>query len=209
MNSDQTQPVPQVLCRHSTLADPKSLVPRGDNPNQHDERQLEIIQKILIHQGWRAPIVVSKKSGKVVCGHGRLMAALAMNLLEVPVDEQEFASEEDEIAHMIADNRLASMAELDYEKVGDLLRELDASEVDLDLTCFADWEREPLLNAIWEAPEEKSDRDIPQNNSITLTTEQRAVFEQAASRLRDNEDDTEMSDGRCVELICADFLAGE
>jgi len=126
----------------------------------------------------------------------------------VPIDKQDFKSDDDEKAHMIADNRLAAMAELDYEKVGNLLRELDASEVDLDITAFADWEREPLLNAIWEAPEEKSDRDVPQNNSITLTTEQREVFEQAASRLRDDEDDSEMSDGRCLELICADFLSG-
>ncbi|MAF44265.1 MAG: hypothetical protein CMI54_08925 [Parcubacteria group bacterium] len=204
MNSDQT---PQINCRHSSLTDPKTLSPREDNPNQHDERQLEVIQKILLHQGWRSPIVVSANSGKVVCGHGRLAAALAMNLAEVPVDEQNFESEEDEIAHMIADNRLASMAELDYEKVGDLLRELDASQVDLDMTAFAEWEREPLLNALWEPPDEVSDRDIPQNNSITLTTEQREVFERAASKLRDDEDDSEMSDGRCVELICADFMA--
>jgi hypothetical protein len=137
------------------------------------------------------------------------MAAIALELEEIPVDEQEFASEQDEISHMIADNRLASMAELDYEKVGDLLRELDASKVDLDLTCFAEWEREPLLTATWEPPEEKTDSDIAKNNSITLTVDQRKIFEQSASRIRDNEDDSEMSDGRCVELICADFLAGQ
>jgi len=213
MTSEIKNTTPKILCRHSFLADPEKLEPRDDNPNQHDETQLELIQKILMHQGWRAPIVISKNSGKVVCGHGRLLAAIAMKLTEIPVDEQEFDSEEDEISHMIADNRLASMAELDYEKVGDLLRELDASKVDLDLTCFAEWEREPLLTATWEAPEEKTDSSLAQNNSITLTTEQRAIFNQAALRLRNglqqNEDDFEVTDGRCVELICADFLAGE
>lgn len=198
----------EIRCQYSDLADPTSLIPREDNPNNHDSKQLEAMQKILSHQGWRAPIVISNQSGKVVCGHGRLSAALALELPEVPIDKQDFKSDDDEKAHMIADNRLAAMAELDYEKVGNLLRELDASEVDLDITAFADWEREPLLNAIWEAPEEKSDRDVPQNNSITLTTEQREVFEQASSRLRDDEDDSEMSDGRCLELICADFLSG-
>lgn len=205
MNSDQKL---EIRCEYSKLADPATLSPREDNPNNHDANQLEAMKKILSHQGWRAPIVVSNQSGKVVCGHGRLQAAIALGLEQVPVDEQDFASEDDEKAHMIADNRLASMAELDYEKVGDLLRELDASEVDLDITAFADWEREPLLTAVWEPPEEKSDRDVPQNNSITLTTEQREVFDRAARTLRDDQDDSEMSDGRCVELICADYLAG-
>jgi len=204
MNSDQN---PEVNCQHSYLADPKTLSPRENNPNSHDDRQLEVIAKILRHQGWRSPIVVSKNSGLVVCGHGRLAAALSMELEKVPVDEQEFENEADEMAHLIADNRLASMAELDYEKVGDLLRELDDSAIDLDLTAFAEWEREPLLTALWEPPDEVSDRDVPQNNSITLTTEQREVFERAAEKIRADEDDSEMSDGRCVELICAEFAS--
>lgn len=202
-----TTEIPEIKCRHTQLADPVSLVPRPDNPNEHDERQLELIQKILLHQGWRAPIVVSKNSGFVVCGHGRLTAALAMNLPEVPVDEQEFENEADEYAHMIADNRLASMAELNYEKIGDILRDLDGKDIDLDVTGFLDWEREPLLTAIWEPPDEVSDRDVPQNNSITLTTEQREVFERAKLQVRKDIDD--VSDGRVVELVCADFLAGE
>lgn len=200
---------PEINCEYSELVKPSDLKPRDDNPNNHDARQLEAIQKILMHQGWRSPIVISNQSGRVVCGHGRLAASLALNLEKVPIDNQDFASEEDEKAHMIADNRLAAMAELDYEKVGDLLRELDSASVDLDLTAFAEWEREPLLTAVWEAPEEKSDRDVPQNNSVTLTTEQREVFEQAARKAREAADDPEMSDGRCVELICADYLAGE
>lgn len=198
---------PLIKCRHSKLVDPAILLPRKDNPNEHDERQLELIEKILRHQGWRAPIVVSKNSGFVVCGHGRLAAALAMKLTEVPVDEQEFENEADEYAHMIADNRLASMAELNYERVGDILRDLEGKEIDLDLTAFLDWEREPLLTAIWEAPDEVSDRDVPQNNSITLTTEQREIFEQAKLKVRKEVDD--VSDGRVVELVCADYLAGE
>jgi len=208
MTSEIKNYTPKILCRYSFLSDPKKLVPRADNPNQHDEAQLEMIKKVLLHQGWRAPIVISKNSGKVVCGHGRLMAAIALELDEIPVDEQDFDSEEDEISHMIADNRLASMAELDCVKVGDLLRELDASKVDLDLTCFAEWEREPLLDGTWEPPDKKKDGDPPKTNSLTLTAEQRAIFEQTASKIRDDEDDSGISDGRCVELICADFLAG-
>jgi DNA modification methylase len=93
------------------------------------------LAKIIRHQGWRSPIVVSKRSGFVVAGHGRLQAAQLLQVEKVPVDYQDFANEAEEYAHLVADNRIAELAEIDEKELAGLLKELDG-KIDLDLTGF-------------------------------------------------------------------------
>lgn len=89
MNSSNDPPIP-VQCAYSELREPSSLVPHPKNPNGHPEEQIRLLAKIIRHQGWRNPIVVSARSGFVVAGHGRLEAALLLGAVDVPVDVQEF-----------------------------------------------------------------------------------------------------------------------
>ena len=83
------------------------------NPNQHPDEQIELLAKIIERQGWRAPVTVSTRSGLVVRGHGRLMAAKLIGLGSVPVDYQHYDSEEEELADLVADNRLSELAQVD------------------------------------------------------------------------------------------------
>src|SRR5690606_246947 len=98
--------------------------------------QVALLAKVIRHQGWRAPIVVSTRSGFIVTGHGRYEAAKALGLPEVPVDYQDFATEADEWAHLIADNRLAELAEADEMALRSLLSELQSTDLDMDLSGF-------------------------------------------------------------------------
>jgi hypothetical protein len=54
----------------------------------------------------------------------------------VPVDYQSFASIEEETAYLIADNKIAELAEMDEGALKELLTELTASDIDMDLTGF-------------------------------------------------------------------------
>jgi len=72
-----------------------------------------MLAKIMEFQGWRLPIVVSKSSGFIVRGHGRLLAAQRLGLKKVPIDEQDYENEAQEWADLIADNRIAELAETD------------------------------------------------------------------------------------------------
>lgn len=90
-----------VNCSFSRIVSVADLKPHPRNPNGHDSRQIGLLAKIMAHQGWRSPIVVSERSGMIVAGHGRLLAAKAMGLGEVPVDFQQFATDEDEYAHLL------------------------------------------------------------------------------------------------------------
>jgi ParB-like chromosome segregation protein Spo0J len=84
-----------VLCAFDEMRDMVTMVPHPRNPNKHPEKQIELLARVIRHQGWRNPIVVSKRSGFIVSGHGRLQAAEKLGLEMVPVDLQDFASEAD------------------------------------------------------------------------------------------------------------------
>lgn len=142
----QTDP-PPVHCSFLELRDPASLTPHPRNPNRHSERQIEMLSRIIRHQGWRNPIVVSARSGFIIAGHGRLAAALRLGLEKVPVDSQHFESEADEWAHLVADNRIAELADMDQEGLGDLLRDLgEVDDFDLGLCGFSEAEIDRMLS---------------------------------------------------------------
>src|SRR5262245_54910473 len=103
--------------------------------DKHPDRQLDLYAKAIEHQGWRRAVVVSKRSGFIVTGHGAVETAKRMGWPVVPVDYQDFNSAEDERAHLLADNRLPELAQLSQSDVVALLKEL-YGKIALDLTGF-------------------------------------------------------------------------
>ena len=125
-----------VHCAHDEIVDITTLVPNPRNPNTHPDKQIALLSKIIRNQGWRNPIVVSNRSGFIVKGHGRLEAAKLLQVESVPIDRQDYETEADEWADMIADNRIAELADIDKSAMKDLLTELDTGSFDMDLTGF-------------------------------------------------------------------------
>ena len=149
-------------CEYSKLSPIADIVPNPQNPNTHPDEQIELLAQIIEFQGWRAPIVVSKRSGFVVRGHGRLLAAQKLNLKKVPIDEQPYESEAQEWADLIADNRIAELAEMDRSTLKDLIEKLDTGDINLDLTGFDQASLEDLMSEFF-VPEEglTPEDDIP------------------------------------------------
>jgi len=160
--SDHHQSAILVHCSHAQLVDVTELVANPRNPNKHSDKQVALLAKIIRHQGWRSPITVSNRSGFVVTGHGRLQAAILLGEQLVPVDRQDFATEADEWAHLVADNRIAELADADKSMIADLLKDLDAEGLDMDLTGFDMQALEELL-AETNAPDTTEDEvpDVP------------------------------------------------
>ena len=134
------------LCAYDKLEDIAKLVENPRNPNKHTDKQIDLLSKIMLAQGFRRPIVVSKRSGFVVCGHGRLAAAKKLGLDKVPVDYQDYPSEAAEWADMVADNKIAEMASMDDMAVAKLLAECSSS-MDLELFGMQDAEANKLLSS--------------------------------------------------------------
>lgn len=129
---------PKIRCAHDKTVLISLLKPNPRNPNTHPEAQVEILAKILTAQGWRNPIVVSKRSGFIVNGHGRLLAAQKLGLLEVPVNFQAFDSDGQEWAHLVADNKIAELAETDEATLKAIIEELGKTDLDMGLLGLGD-----------------------------------------------------------------------
>lgn len=98
-----------IHCAYDELKSIAEVVPNPRNPNTHPEKQVKLLAKIIEAHGWRAPITVSKRSGFVIRGHGRLAAAQLLGCETVPVDLQDYKNDAEEWADMIADKSVAEM----------------------------------------------------------------------------------------------------
>lgn len=158
-----------IHCAHDELVTLEALVGNPRNPNQHPAAQIEMLAKIIAAQGWRAPITVSRRSGFVVRGHGRLAAAHVLGAECAPVDYQEYESEAAEWADLIADNRIAELAEIDLSALNDLLKELDTAQFDMGLTGFDDLELERLMTSFADGSTEVEEDEVPDRPEIPVT----------------------------------------
>lgn len=125
----------EIKCSYTRLAEIDSLVPNPRNTNKHPTDQIMALSKIISARGFRHPIIVSKRSGFIIAGHGRLEAAKMLGLKQVPIDEQIFENEADEYMFLEADNQIAKYAEFDESKMMDNLKELN---IDLQTFDFGD-----------------------------------------------------------------------
>jgi hypothetical protein len=104
----------EIKCSYDELVPISQIVRNPKNNNRHSIEQIKRLGKILEFQGVRSPLVVSKNSGFLNCGHGRLDALESLGVEMVPVNYQEFKNEAQEYAHMTSDNEIARWAELDW-----------------------------------------------------------------------------------------------
>lgn len=145
-----------VYCAFDELSALESIIPNPKNPNEHPEEQIRLLAKIITSQGWRMPIVVSSRSGFIVKGHGRLMAAKFAGMEYAPVEYQNYATEADEYADLIADNRIAELSMMDDDMLAELMEELEKmeEEFDFELTGFTEEDLSDLLGEIEEQNKE-------------------------------------------------------
>lgn len=141
-----------VYCAHDRLVPVEAVVPNPRNPNTHPDRQIDLLARIIGAQGWRAPITISNRSGFIVRGHGRYLAALRLGLPSVPADFQDYPSEAAEWADLIADNRIAELAEMDMARLKEDLLALDDGSFDMELTGFDSGALEDLLTGEFGPP---------------------------------------------------------
>lgn len=123
---------------------PSSLKAYDKNSRTHSESQVEQIINSIREFGFVNPILIGEDN-VVIAGHGRLMAAMQMESIEVPVIKLHGLSERQRRALVIADNKIASNAGWDFSKLGDELSTLVMEEFDLGLTGFNEQEIDALL----------------------------------------------------------------
>lgn len=124
-----------------------SLTPDPRNARTHSKRQVDQIASSIREFGFTNPILIDP-DGVLIAGHGRLLAAKAMNLAEVPTIELAGLSDPQKRALRLADNKIALSAGWDLDILKVELAELSSLDIDLDLTVtgFSTGELDVLLN---------------------------------------------------------------
>lgn len=135
----------EVWCAYDKLVKIEELIPHPKNPNTHPQSQIKILAQNIRYHGWRHPIIVSKQSGYIVAGHGRLEAAKELGVSIIPVEYQNFASEDNELAVLVGDNRLAELSSLDLNGLQDIIDGFKASDFDTILAGFEPTDLDALL----------------------------------------------------------------
>ena len=146
-----------VFCAHDAIVPIKDLQPNPKNPNQHPPEQIKLLASVIRATGWRGPITVSTRSGYIVKGHGRLMAAELDDLKEAPVDYQNYASEAEEMADLTADNRIAELATIDNKMLAEVFADIDTGEIPFMLSGYTEEEYGNIVTALSEGRPRRRD----------------------------------------------------
>src|SRR5262245_12574027 len=188
---------------------PERLKPYARNPMKHPPEQVAQIVKSIREFGFTQPVLIDEDD-MILAGHGRQLAALELKLKEIPTVRRTGFTKAQKKAYVMADNQIARTSDFDWEILADELRDLRDEEFDLDLTGFRDFEREPLLEAVFNPTktEHTSAEEFAdfRKQVVRCTTAQHATFLEAAKIAKEKLEDSKASDGECLALMAKEFL---
>lgn len=107
----------------------EQLTPYAKNPRKND-KAVNAVAESIRQFGMKVPCVIDK-DGVLITGHTRVKACKVLGLKEVPCIVADDLTEEQVRAFRLADNKVAELADWDY----DLLAE-ELAEIDMDMDVF-------------------------------------------------------------------------
>lgn len=111
---------------------PSALRPDPRNPRTHSERHIRQLAKSITAFGFNVPVLIDAEQ-QLVAGHGRLEAAKALGLAEVPTLSIAHLTPRQRQAYMIADNRMTDLSSWNDQLLGQILVELAEAEITFDI----------------------------------------------------------------------------
>jgi len=121
-----------------------ALIPYARNSRTHSDAQVAQIAASIKEFGFTNPVLIDE-TGSIIAGHGRVMAARKLAIVDVPSIRLTHLTDAQKKAYVIADNKLALNAGWDDEMLAVELTDLKDMGFDLDLTGFNTDEIEALL----------------------------------------------------------------
>lgn len=109
------------------------LVPYDNNARIHTDDQIEKIQASLREFGFVNPVLIGRDYG-IIAGHGRVKAAIREGITEVPCVWVDHLTDAQKRAYILADNKLAELAEWDFSLLYAELAEID--DIDMGALGF-------------------------------------------------------------------------
>jgi len=125
------------------------LVPYANNARKHSPAQVNKLRASLREFGFINPVIIDKDFG-IIAGHGRVMAAQAEGIAEVPCVLVDHLTDAQKKAYIIADNKLALDADWDEELLRLEIESLKEMDFDVSFTGFDDVELDEMLGGNFE-----------------------------------------------------------
>ena len=111
------------------------IKPYKNNAKIHGKNQLKKLQESISEFGFLTPCLIDQEYN-LIAGHGRVEAAKALGMKEVPCVFVENLTEEQRKAYILADNKLSELAEWDLEILNKELAELSEAGMNISLVGF-------------------------------------------------------------------------
>jgi DNA modification methylase len=125
----------------------EKLIPYAKNSRTHSDEQVAQLAGSIKEFGFNNPVLIGQDD-VIIAGHGRVMAARKVGLMEVPCIRLKHLTETQRKAYIIADNRLALNAGWDNELLTIELNDLLADNFALDILGFDADELKNLLDPV-------------------------------------------------------------
>lgn len=117
----------------------EKLIPYINNARTHSDEQIKKLRSSLREFGFINPVIIDRNFN-VIAGHGRILAAKAENISEVPCVFVDYLNDAQKKAYILADNRMAMDAGWDEELLRVEIESLQGSDFDVSLTGFDETE---------------------------------------------------------------------
>lgn len=167
------------------------LVPYARNARTHSPEQVAQIAASIQEFGWTNPVLVDEHGG-IIAGHGRVLAAQHLGMVDVPCIELRGLTEAQKRAYVLADNQLALNSGWDEALLAQEIDALKGLRFDLSVVGFSPAELESLIAGAVAAPESPT-AAVPALDGNTYTTKIKIpIYEPKGDRppVRDLFDDT-------------------
>ena len=129
-----------------------TIEPYEKNARAHGKNDVKAIIQSIKEFGFNDPIGVWHNS--IVEGHGRLLAAKEIGMIQVPIIRLDELTDEQRRAYMLAHNKTAELSDWDYDVLASELKDIadiDMSEFGFDLNSLKD--EDELITEQDEIPE--------------------------------------------------------
>ncbi len=134
------------------------LIPYVNNARTHSAEQLNKLRSSLREFGFINPVIIDRDFN-VIAGHGRILAAKAEGITDVPCVFVDYLTPAQKKAYIIADNRMALDAGWDEEMLKVEIEALQADDFDLSLTGFDEKELAAFFDEDSDAKDDDFDVD--------------------------------------------------
>lgn len=139
---------------------PGDLTPYENNTRKHAPDDIEQIKKSILEDGFNDPIGIWGEQNIIVEGHGRQIAALELNLDQVPCIRLDHMTDDQRRDYAIRHNRTAELSAWDFSKLEEEIAQLEIEGHEFDGLNFGSLQHEDYIDDFFDRGIEAKEKPV-------------------------------------------------